>query len=137
MLQGPLAVPPTVALAKVLFAWGARLTWTAHREHAAQIIRAVEGHKNAAEFLSSSRPTVHEPAGRGSGLAGVWLGINQEFEGICNRGFTTAGGENLRGLSGPGPGLSGIKPGISQVITGINNCGFSTAGGEIGRGPAM
>ncbi len=36
LLQGPFALPPTVALAtKVLSSWGARLTWTAQREHAA------------------------------------------------------------------------------------------------------
>ena len=42
LLQGPLAVPPTVALAKVLSTWGTRLTWATQREYAAQIIKAVE-----------------------------------------------------------------------------------------------
>ncbi len=54
LLQGPFAVPPTVALAKVLSAWGARLTWTAQREYATQIIRAVETHKAASDFLETS-----------------------------------------------------------------------------------
>jgi hypothetical protein len=51
--QGPLAVPPTVALAKVLSAWGTRLTWTAQREYAAQTIKAVETHKAAAVFSTT------------------------------------------------------------------------------------
>jgi hypothetical protein len=53
LLQGPLAVPPTVALSKVLSAWGARLTWTAQREYAAQIVKAVETHKAAASFSTT------------------------------------------------------------------------------------
>ena len=53
LLQGPLAVPPTVALAKVLSAWGTRLTWTAQREYAAQIIKAVETHKAASAFSTA------------------------------------------------------------------------------------
>ena len=44
LLQGALTVPHTTALAKVLSAWGADLTWTAQREYAAQIIKAVESH---------------------------------------------------------------------------------------------
>ena len=52
LLQGPFALPPTVTLAKVLSCWGSRLTWTAQREHAAQVIRAVESHKSATSFMS-------------------------------------------------------------------------------------
>jgi len=66
LLQGPFAVPPTVVLAKVLSAWGARLTWTAQREYAAQIIRAVETHKAASYFL------VFSVAPRVSGLGVVF-----------------------------------------------------------------
>ena len=54
LLQGPFALPPTVALAKVLSSWGARLSWTAQREHAAQIVTAIEDHKGASVFLSSA-----------------------------------------------------------------------------------
>ena len=97
LLQGPFAVPPTVALAKVLSAWGARLTWAAQREHAAQIIRSVETHKAAAAFISSSLPTVHGLTGQGQGLAGIWPGISQMVTGIGNRGFDNAGGVNGRG----------------------------------------
>ncbi len=40
------AVPPTVALSKVMSSWGARHTWAAQREHVAQIVRTVEGCKS-------------------------------------------------------------------------------------------
>ncbi len=53
LLQGPFAIPPTMALNKVLCMWGARLTWTTQRELAAQVIRGVQVHKVAASFLSS------------------------------------------------------------------------------------
>ena len=67
LLQGPLAVPPTVALAKVLAVWGARLTWTSQREYAAQIIRAVETHKAASDFLSFNAALGREGQGVGVG----------------------------------------------------------------------
>jgi hypothetical protein len=54
LLQGPFAVPPTVALAKVLSTWGARLAWAAQREHNAQIIKAVVNHMSATVFISST-----------------------------------------------------------------------------------
>jgi hypothetical protein len=54
LLHGPFALPSTVALAKVLSSWGARLTWTAQREHAAQIVKVVEAHKGASVFMSDS-----------------------------------------------------------------------------------
>ncbi len=54
LLQGPFAVPPTVALGKIFATWGARLTWATQREHAAQIVRAVEIHKTAAAFSAST-----------------------------------------------------------------------------------
>ena len=52
LLQGPLAIPPTIALAKVLAVWGARLTLTAQREYATRKIRAVKTHKAAVDFVS-------------------------------------------------------------------------------------
>jgi hypothetical protein len=54
LFQGSLAIPPTIALAKVLFSWGARLIWTAQREHDAQIIKAAVNHKLAESFISST-----------------------------------------------------------------------------------
>jgi hypothetical protein len=53
LLHGPFFVPPTIALAKVLSTWGARLTWAAQRKHAAQIIKALKIHKATNAFLSS------------------------------------------------------------------------------------
>jgi hypothetical protein len=53
LLQGPLIIPPTVALNKVLSTWGARLTRTTQRELAAQVIRGVQVHKAAATFLKN------------------------------------------------------------------------------------
>jgi hypothetical protein len=100
LLQGPFAIPPTVALVKVLSAWGARLSWATQREHAAQIIRSVETHHVAAAFISSSMPTVHGPTGQGPGLAGIWPGISQAVTGTGNRGFNNAGGEIVRGPAG-------------------------------------
>jgi hypothetical protein len=84
LLQGPCAVPPTVALAKVLSTWGARLAGAAHREHTTQIIRAIETHKVDATFISPSLPTIHGPNGPGPGLAGIWLGISQADMGLGN-----------------------------------------------------
>jgi len=46
LLQGHFAIPPTVALAKVLEAWGSRLTWAAQREYEAQLVRAMQIHKS-------------------------------------------------------------------------------------------
>jgi hypothetical protein len=71
LLQGPLAVPPTVALAKVLAVWGARLTLTTQREFVAQIIRAVETHKAAADFLLFKATIGREGPRVGIGQDGV------------------------------------------------------------------
>ena len=66
LLQCHFAVPPpTVALAKVLSTWGPRLTWASQREHAAQIIKAVESHKYVEAFISSA--TRHRTALPGLG----------------------------------------------------------------------
>ena len=89
-----------MALAKVLSAWGARLTWAAQREHAAEIIRFVEKHKVADVFISLSMPTVHGPAGLGPRTTRIWPGISQIVTGIGNRGFANAGGLNGRGPAG-------------------------------------
>jgi hypothetical protein len=100
LLHGSFAVPPTLAMAKVLSTWGARLTRAAQREHAAQIIRFVEKHKVAATFISSSLPIVHGPTGPGPRLAGVWLGISQVDTGVGNQRYDTLDGEIGRGPAG-------------------------------------
>ena len=64
LLQGPFAIPPSVALSKVLNCWGARLTWAAQKEYAAQVIRGVESRKFATSFICSA-------AGRGDAIPGV------------------------------------------------------------------
>ncbi len=64
LLQGPFAVPPSVALSKVFNCWGARLTWAAQKEHAAQVIRGVESRKSSATFILSA-------ARRGGAVPGV------------------------------------------------------------------
>ena len=73
-----------MALAKVLSCWASSLTWTAHRELSAQVMRGMEAHKVAAHFLSAaagleghnttSRIRYGQPAWRaGGGLQG-WEG---------------------------------------------------------------
>ncbi len=54
LLQGPFAVPPAVALSKVLNCWGPIITWAVQREHAAHVIRGVETHKAASAFMHSA-----------------------------------------------------------------------------------
>ena len=54
LLQGPIAIPPKVALARVLSCRGSRLAWTAQRELAAHVIIGVESHKAAATFLRTA-----------------------------------------------------------------------------------
>jgi len=120
LLQGPFAVPPTVALAKILSAWGTRLTWTAQREYAAQIVRAVETHKAASDFLSCS--TILRVTGQGGGAGRGLLGPG-----------SNSGWDGLHGPTGLGSGPARI----SQTVTGIGTRGFDTAGGVNGRGPAV
>jgi hypothetical protein len=102
LLQGPFAVPPSVALSKVLDSWGARLTWTSQKEHAAEVIRGVETHKVAAAFLNcAARYGGREglvPGGRAGGQRG-WLPN-------CRTGWSAFG------LAG---GMAGA--GVSQVPT--------------------
>ena len=71
LLHGPFAVPPTVALGKVLSSWGMRINWTAQREHAAQVVRAVETHKVAAAFITVNAARGDMRFGRGNRLARV------------------------------------------------------------------
>jgi hypothetical protein len=42
LLQGPFALSINGALNKILNTWGSRLTWTVQREHAAQIVGAMD-----------------------------------------------------------------------------------------------
>ena len=42
LLHGPFALSLDGALHKILNTWGSRLTWTAQREHAAQIVGAMD-----------------------------------------------------------------------------------------------
>jgi hypothetical protein len=52
LLQGPFALSLNGALHKILNTWGSRLTWTAQREHAAQIVSAMDSFFASAHFLS-------------------------------------------------------------------------------------
>jgi hypothetical protein len=52
LLQGPFALSLNGALHKILNTWGSRLTWTAQREHAAQIVSAMDSFYASAQFLS-------------------------------------------------------------------------------------
>ncbi len=54
LLHGPFAIPPKVALARVLSCWGSRLSWTAQRELAAQVIKGVENHKADVAFTRTA-----------------------------------------------------------------------------------
>ena len=54
--EGPFGAAPIyiMALANVFSCWDSRIAWNANqREHAAQIIRAVETHKYATSFSAS------------------------------------------------------------------------------------
>ncbi len=64
---GSVCTPSDNRLAKVLFVWGARLTWTAQRKYAAKIVKVVETHKIASHFLSFSTTLgVTRMGGRGT-----------------------------------------------------------------------
>jgi len=52
-MPGPFALPLNGALRKLLFTWGARLTWTAQRLHAAQILNGMDSFFANASFLSA------------------------------------------------------------------------------------
>ena len=52
LLQVPFALYINGALHKIVNTWGFRLTWTAQREHAAQIVGAMDAFYAGAHFLS-------------------------------------------------------------------------------------
>ena len=54
LLQGSFAIPPTIALAKVLSCWGLRFAWIAQREFAANVIRGMKAYKVVAAFLCTA-----------------------------------------------------------------------------------
>ena len=51
LLQDPFALSLNGALHKILNTWGSRLTWTTQREHAAQIMGAMDSFYASAHFL--------------------------------------------------------------------------------------
>ena len=53
LLQGPFALSINNALRKILHTWGSRLTWTAQREHAAQIVAGMVAFKASDSFAAS------------------------------------------------------------------------------------
>jgi len=69
LLSGPFALSLNGALRKLLFTWGARLTWTAQRHHAAQILLGMDSFFANASFLSAfdqenvRQLRVHPPVG--------------------------------------------------------------------------
>ena len=56
LLQGPFAMSINGALRKILNTWGARLTWTAQRAHAAQIVGGMGSFLASAAFVSAYGP---------------------------------------------------------------------------------
>ncbi len=52
LLRGPFALSLNGALHKILNMWGSRLTLTAQREHAAQIVSAMDSFYASSHFLS-------------------------------------------------------------------------------------
>ncbi len=95
LLQGPFAVPPSVALSKVLSVWGNRITWTAQRELAAQVIRGTESHKSCSAFLSSTAAPVF-----GGSVPGGRAGGQRDWLPNCRTGWNAFGlaGERAGGV---------------------------------------
>ena len=60
LLKGPFALSVNGALHKILNTWGSRLTWTAQREHASQIVGARPA-KNGISHLPALGPGAHFP----------------------------------------------------------------------------
>ena len=54
LMMGPFALNMTSAFHKILNHWGFVLTWTAQREHAAQIVRGMESFYSSHAYLSST-----------------------------------------------------------------------------------
>ena len=50
LLRGPFALTHSGALKKILCTWGARITWTAQREHAGQILRGLQAFHDGVAF---------------------------------------------------------------------------------------
>jgi hypothetical protein len=50
LLRGPFALTHTGALTKILRTWGARIIWTAQREHAGQILRGLQAFHDGVAF---------------------------------------------------------------------------------------
>ncbi len=51
LLQGPFALTHSGALHKILRCWGSRITWTARRKHASQIVRGLQAFYDSASFV--------------------------------------------------------------------------------------
>ncbi len=77
LLQGPFALSINGALRKIIHTWGSRLTWTAQREHAAQIIGGTESFYACAAFMSSF----------GQGISAVDLGGGLTRGDLVNAGM--------------------------------------------------
>ena len=50
LLRGPFALSHSAALKYILDTWGARITWTAQREHAGQILRGLQAFHDGIAF---------------------------------------------------------------------------------------
>ncbi len=67
LLRGPFALTHTGALQKIMRTWGARITWTAQREHAGQILKGMRAFHDAVAFAKGWE-------GRGEGSGGQITG---------------------------------------------------------------
>jgi hypothetical protein len=75
LLQGPFALSINGAFLKILNTWGSRLTWTAQREHAAQIVEAMDSFYSNSLSLSSSVVPGHGAGwDGGADLPVPWVG---------------------------------------------------------------
>ena len=88
-----------MALSKVLNCWGARLTWTAQKEHVAHVIRGVEAQKVVVAFL-------YYATGRESSVPGGRVGDQRGWLFAGRTGWSA-----LRLTSGP------VGVGVSKVPT--------------------
>ena len=50
LLRGPFALTHTGALKKIMRTWGARITWTAQREHEGKILRGLQAFHDGVAF---------------------------------------------------------------------------------------
>jgi hypothetical protein len=51
LMPGPFALSLNGALRKILYSWGSRLTWTAQRQHATQILAGMDSFFANTSFL--------------------------------------------------------------------------------------